>query len=130
MRISDWSSDVCSSDLHARPAQGWGEPGFHVPTHLPRLGGGRVHNRVPTDLARHRTDASGCAAARGYRKPQTGGSLRRKRAADGYADLWFRRRPTIGRAHVRTPVTTTHLVCSLLLDKQQQTHSNKTHYSQ
>src|SRR3546814_1693517 len=23
MRISDWSSDVCSSDLHGYPAQGW-----------------------------------------------------------------------------------------------------------
>src|SRR3546814_2353455 len=31
MRISDWSSDVCSSDLHAVPQQRGGVP-FHQPT--------------------------------------------------------------------------------------------------
>src|SRR3546814_5593693 len=28
MRISDWSSDVCSSDLHASKAIGWGVDGL------------------------------------------------------------------------------------------------------
>src|SRR3546814_15610347 len=30
MRISDWSSDVCSSDLCGRPARNWWKIGFFV----------------------------------------------------------------------------------------------------
>src|SRR3546814_4738650 len=30
MRISDWSSDVCSSDLHGGPLDGWLEVGTHA----------------------------------------------------------------------------------------------------
>src|SRR3546814_7588067 len=37
MRISDWSSDVCSSDLRSRPAAR-GE-GLHRPAQLPLCGG-------------------------------------------------------------------------------------------
>src|SRR3546814_10474256 len=36
-------------------------------------------------------------------------------------DRW--RRPEIGRAHVRTPVTNAHLVCRLLLEKKNNNHT-------
>src|SRR3546814_5759487 len=80
MRISDWSSDVCSSDLHARPAGGravhiaaagtvrdGGGAGFG-PVRLPALDGAgrsrrRPYRRVGRFRAAGRRDPQGTLAA-------------------------------------------------------------------
>src|SRR3546814_4937790 len=43
MRISDWSSDVCSSDLPDRQARAGGAPGLHDLGIGPRTGGHPLH---------------------------------------------------------------------------------------
>src|SRR3546814_15586992 len=77
MRISDWSSDVCSSDLHEHDEITW-EPGYLAgarsplrgpvlprrPARPPRLGGDRAHRWPCAQLElagrrRHRALASG-----------------------------------------------------------------------
>src|SRR3546814_7031310 len=47
MRIRDWSSDVCSSDLWLQYRDLGGEPAFTIEDRLDRFG-----NTVPTDLVR------------------------------------------------------------------------------
>src|SRR3546814_17363083 len=79
MRISDWSSDVCSSDLHRRPAGGAGSPRRH---HLrsartvPRKNDIWVHrqpvsHRSPASLLRQRA-ASLHPSGRGHSEAVTG----------------------------------------------------------
>src|SRR3546814_5400616 len=78
MRISDWSSDVCSSDL-LRLKTGWGDCG--VGTRGGRIGAARIHRRPPLvvgrgyapDAPRTPTDSSqtfaGAAKSRRGRSP-------------------------------------------------------------
>src|SRR3546814_8332837 len=103
MRISDWRSDVCSSDLHA--------PGIavRVGQHLER----GVDQR-PTGLARNvleRIVGKALRPVRGREFSRTCG-LRSWRCERGHSNA------QIGRAHVLTPVTNAPLVCRLLLDKK------------
>src|SRR3546814_3273302 len=103
MRISDWSSDVCSSDLRGRQ-HGQGQQPPRLGDVAPEEGaepGRRLVQPVRTegiyallDPADHRfapcTRIGGCAL--------------------------FGASPEIGRAHVCTPATNAHLVCRLLLE--------------
>src|SRR3546814_9712288 len=123
MRISDWSSDVCSSDLviaidaepvaagkplqlgvHARAQAGRSRRGLRVEC-LDSVavlsldgGAGATTLEIPT-------------RRRGWLDP---GRLRISTTRPlGLARAW-----EIGRAHVCTPVTNAQLVCRLLLAKQ------------
>src|SRR5690554_4028045 len=51
------------------------------------MGRGGLHRRVSGHMVHDRENPAGRPAARRHRKPQAGGSLRRERAAHGYADL-------------------------------------------
>src|SRR3546814_1040044 len=106
MRISDWSSDVCSSDLadlrvaqfdpvvRAVVADDAGDGAEHRTGGL--VGAGLAAQVVGDDLLHLRV------RGRGF-------------AVDVAADL-----TQIGRAHVCTPVTNAHIVCRLLLEKKKQ----------
>src|SRR3546814_2637673 len=116
MRISDWSSDVCSSDLALAARYG-----------IPEQAVGRIS---PGALA--------CL----FRTPPE--EFRRRAEGDLFLDLWLIQwaydlgmrvvaleRLEIGRAHVCTPVTNAQLVCRLLLVKKNQLeitiHLNRTY---
>src|SRR3546814_1625364 len=88
MRISDWSSDVCSSDLQ-RVGGGVRVDRAIISGGVRRIGGEPVGEAVPI---------VGIGAEIGV----------------GDAN----RPHEIGRAHVLTPVTNAHLVCRLLLEKK------------
>src|SRR3546814_2652673 len=111
MRISDWSSDVCSSDLSSAALPIFGE--FMADA----LSGKEVQPfRIPPGVSLVRVN------------PSTG-----RPAQLGEPALWEAFRPgtepfgtaapagsftQIGRAHVCTPVNTEHVVCHLHLDKK------------
>src|SRR3546814_4890542 len=100
MRISDWSSDVCSSDLRSRKAPGRADSG--------RADGRRTCSS--SRLARH-DKMSGHNGPSGRPAPSSPSGAR-----------WTGRGPAtpigkIGRAHVCTPVTDSHLVCRLMVVK-------------
>src|SRR3546814_4424221 len=117
MRISDWSSDVCSSDL-LRAA------------HLARAGrrgiaGGGQRRALDSEHGRQRLRLSARAAVR----PRSPAHARRAGAthaqrhapgAPGRPERRFAAGREIGRANVCTPVTNAHLVCRLLLAKKKQ----------
>src|SRR3546814_1677351 len=115
MRISDWSSDVCSSDLDlARPAR----------DQRPRLG-----NQIGEGPARHGAarigdDAIGAEFVAAFLHGQEGGGALAAGAFRTRAELAFERHVEVdrllaalelGRAHGRTPVTNAHLVSRPLL---------------
>src|SRR3546814_7399864 len=124
MRISDWSSDVCSSDLPSRvgiptnprrddgitsrDASGGPEMpncmGVQLTLGNPvlrfRLAVVRSHHRGPP-ICRQRCDAAGT-----------------EKSCDELGEARWARYGQIGRAHVCTPVTNAHLVCRLLLEKK------------
>src|SRR3546814_2780119 len=101
MRISDWSSDVCSSDLIARPGR-----------HRLRA---RTLGRYLGRQCPGRSIAHGSSGSMATDRP--GPSM-----LMGHSPWLLRKRTfaprKIGRAHVRTPVTNAHLVCRLLLEKK------------
>src|SRR3546814_1720642 len=116
MRISDWSSDVCSSDLDRRGVETiFGE-------RIGALGRGGV--MVGFEMTRHRAtrlsrerEAQLVIYAR-HRLQRVGVEI-------GEADVAHPRIRTlaiapseIGRAHVRNPVTNAQLVCRPLLKKK------------
>src|SRR3546814_4014310 len=116
MRISDWSSDVCSSDLRLRQVD------------HPR----RIYDR-PVDrfVAQLMCDinlfeAEIVAESAGLVQARCGGLDLRfpgdgaPRAGGSYQLLGLRLEQIekIGRAHVLTPVTNAHLVCRLPLEKK------------
>src|SRR3546814_1397256 len=109
MRISDWSSDVCSSDLHIR------QIGKHELARL-CVFHYMIHAAIALDAQKVscRTVAS-CPAL----------TCRRQRADNDrespvptYSSANIPGNEQIGRAHVCTPVTNAHLVCRLLLEKK------------
>src|SRR3546814_7736973 len=89
MRISDWSSDVCSSDL------------LRSKRDVAIFGKKLVERRSleAFAIARPKSGVGG----------QNPDAARRKQGLST--------EPEIGRAHVGTPVTNAHLVCRLLLEK-------------
>src|SRR3546814_9135714 len=100
MRISDWSSDVCSSDLPFLRINRSGsilEPPGKTPS---ANSTGGVRTAPPSGSIKHVRERRRCTIIRA-----------RKKAAGA--------RPIqIGRAHVLTPVTNAQLVCRLLLEKK------------
>src|SRR3546814_3980963 len=102
MRISDWSSDVCSSDLLSLPGS---RPGNPCPSLTPDLSG-----------------EARCRGRMGPRDKPEGDNwsgLARHPAAwiCGVRRLYAPAGVQIGRAHVGTPVTNAQLVCRLQLEK-------------
>src|SRR3546814_5322963 len=135
MRISDWSSDVCSSDL----CPAWIRTtidGVRVRSLAVRrrgnkardLGGGfpRVKGtigRAARRLLRRMCDAC-CRIPfddchRPFKVVLSSNELGSADPARGRGSL-DAARGEIGRAHVCTPVTNAHLVCRLLLAKKKQ----------
>src|SRR3546814_7093691 len=122
MRISDWSSDVCSSDLAGDEIAHRLAPRFGV-----RRRGERVGEDVGQDDARRRAIVEDLARPR-HRRFRFGKARHVLRVAseqhghrvarpDGIALLVMieARRHEIGRGHVLTPLTNVHLVCRLWL---------------
>src|SRR3546814_10656492 len=116
MRISDWSSDVCSSDLdNSRPIANR-DRGQRVPASVTAMTQARIRARVPIPLL-------AATAATTFNKAVALESFRNRilEAVDvALIDLFGNltgNRPEIGSAHVRTPVTNAHHVCRLLLEK-------------
>src|SRR3546814_7098078 len=106
MRISDWSSDVCSSDLIGDSEHG-ASPGPQV-----RLI--RVSNISSTAWTRR------AEALYAFWKMVmlASSSSRFTPASDWNRACRSSKKKEIGRAHVWTPVTNAHLVCRLLLEKK------------
>src|SRR3546814_3885494 len=115
MRISDWSSDVCSSDLlrgHLVIEIDAGR-GHLVPGLSPRATVGLLAHGSPLRTAPK--------PAWLPRKAGVGGEMRPERPAQADGGTEGRNAmEQIGRAHVWTPVTNAHLVCRLLLEKKKQ----------
>src|SRR3546814_10267163 len=118
MRISDWSSDVCSSDLSCSTV-------FRPKVLLTR-------ESVMTDmrLAPLKPD-SAVAWRKALQAPGdsmmtvTGRFLcgpGRRQIAGGLRQIDCRREKKIGRAPSELQVTNAHLVCRLLLEKKKTTH--------
>src|SRR3546814_6441268 len=106
MRISDWSSDVCSSDLHVYPFAIGGLADF-----LDIILGTVID--APRRAKLFHRASSLVAARRGiHRMPQCRGKLNSGGAETAGAPV------QIGREHDSTPVTNQHLVCRILLEKK------------
>src|SRR3546814_6706418 len=129
MRISDWSSDVCSSDLEAElkavnpPAA---PPG---PRQQPKRA--PLPAQFPRTVIRHEPENTQCAC--GCQLQRIGEDVSEKldytpgvfTVEQHFRGKWACRQcetliqaPEIGRTHVSTPVTNAQLVCSLLLAKK------------
>src|SRR3546814_2147219 len=110
MRISDWSSDVCSSDLPARRGDDQlRQDGLLRPRQSRRRGGLRLAGRL-----------HGLGAGR-----QGGAAMKAVTLAPGSAagDVFVLAEPLscwgglgIGRAPVRTPASNAHIVCRTVLE--------------
>src|SRR3546814_10884735 len=107
MRISDWSSDVCSSDL--------------APQHQPIVGHFYSGDRHLAPLAPTLHPTQQDANADRPPRPLNDGLI--------LMLVWLQQHGRglreIGRAHVRTPVTNAHLVCRLLLEKKKPHHKRE-----
>src|SRR3546814_7628320 len=133
MRISDWSSDVCSSDLSRRALQSWVRP---AQSSRPPISTGSPCSPAVSWLTVPRSTRSFVTMfivqsfRMGFQRlpgvgnagPRSTGSV----LAESRDELLAARLDTeldaasgvgaaIGRAHVRTPVPNAHLVCRLLL---------------
>src|SRR3546814_6617044 len=128
MRISDWSSDVCSSDL--APLGADTEHGsFFAPRayeidaiaqlqrevfgpilHIVRFDGDRIDDIVDA------INGTGYGLTLGIHS-RVDATVRRVAQRARVGNIYVK----IGRAHVCTPVTNAHLVCRLLLEKKQNT---------
>src|SRR3546814_2457891 len=121
MRISDWSSDVCSSDL------------LHPTLHL--LSGGYSGCEL---LAENLDDGEGAVEQLPHHSPQGHHRLQSGRTDQALCPMLpstrLRSRTllvqtqlspgvTNGRAQVRTPVTNSPIVCSLLLEKKKKKYT-------
>src|SRR3546814_1257857 len=121
MRISDWSSDVCSSDLKAealdpRSAQTQSMLGL-LYERIGRPALAEPYYEKSAKLApRDGATLNNYAIWLSRSKPSEESLSWFNRAL---VDPFYQTRAKIGRAHVRTRVTTAHIVCRLLLAKQQ-----------
>src|SRR3546814_4994483 len=121
MRISDWSSDVCSSDLRRRSAEA---RHVRVLSRLRRADAAR--DPVQRHLLAEAEGPSPVLRLRHAGRPQwPGHELQVPRSGDAVAqapdlhpglERGGRWRAQIGRANVCTPVTNAHPVCRLLLE--------------
>src|SRR3546814_9569180 len=121
MRISDWSSDVCSSDLTTRAT-----------TRARAVAGTGTASRNPAADACASTKAGPARGPAFFvqgRAVAVGGDpapdLRQQAFEQGLVEIGQRFQVEIGRAHVCTPVTHAHLVCRLLLEKKKSKHIQK-----
>src|SRR3546814_2374162 len=123
MRISDWSSDVCSSDLDPRspPTGSLGESGRAQPRSTAAIRcrndnftGLKNGSEGPMKLTDVRSTALGLSVA----------ALLAGSAAVAQAQETFINK--IGRAHVLTPVTNAHIVCRLMLEKKKTIRAHST----
>src|SRR3546814_9660433 len=118
MRISDWSSDVCSSDLQTAVDRRLDIFGIHRlrPRNCARQSGLRegtgaaADQRTETVSRTHRAHSSNLATWPAPPPPRP-----RHQPVAEPADT---RVLEIGRAHVCTPVTNATLVCRHLLEKK------------
>src|SRR3546814_2144211 len=112
MRISDWSSDVCSSDLAVAAHQ-------HV-GNFRRCAAAVDQPDVAQHPATHLFTRRGtCEQQR--RRQRTAGACRHRHqeSAPGPVRLAHRRAPARSEEHTSgTPVTNAHIVCRLLLDNK------------
>src|SRR3546814_7024737 len=116
MRISDWSSDVCSSDLSALCAACGARQDWYGP-----MGEGRACAACGAPALRPDIVFFG-------EMPYAMDRIERALAA---ADLFVSIGTSgaeIGRAHVCTPVTNAQLVCRLLLEKKTHNKTRQPHY--
>src|SRR3546814_3098558 len=126
MRISDWSSDVCSSDLEftrttarAIEAVGGAAQGKAIiilnPAEPPMIMRDTVFTLSEgADEATIRASVEAMVAE--VQKYVPGYRLKQEVQFERFGDN--NKLNKIGRAHVGTPVTNAHLVCRLLLEKQ------------
>src|SRR3546814_10702812 len=107
MRISDWSSDVCSSDLP--PDAALRKAGLFGPAALSVAKHGRRRDVArPVKMTDHHPTVQ---------MPQSANSQRpQPKSPDAAVPQAVERALEIGRAQVRTPVTNEHLECRLLLE--------------
>src|SRR3546814_7586438 len=117
MLISDWSSDVCSSDLTKIYSHvGWTGEFVYLPFDK------KVLKQGKNLLAIHVANTAGGAwlDAGIVNEPVREGKpvleARQQSVRVGATQTVYEFE--IGRAHVCTPVTNAHLVCSLLLEKK------------
>src|SRR3546814_2566269 len=136
MRISDWSSDVCSSDLRTHRADAGQGPDNHRQLLGPRgqgyfhgsgcVGGGALKALSPSGERVGRggrmRDRRLIEFAKQMRREQTEPETRLWLELRGqrFQRIKFRRQKVIGdrKSTRRTPVTNAHLVCRLLLEKK------------
>src|SRR3546814_9124275 len=104
MRISDWSSDVCSSDLEADRKRARAILDDERQIAMP----GEVMGETITNFWRDAANPRGI-----WRQSPLDAYLAGKPVWTTLIDV-----DEIGRAHVCTPVTNAQLVCRLLLEKQ------------
>src|SRR3546814_2221335 len=115
MRISDWSSDVCSSDLYHIAGADRRELGFAVAEPMVEEPVGKAPgmiDRAGTDPALPNQilfiiDAQGCTGDLPRCRPEL---APRRWRLDGRQRVG-RYSGKTGRAHVCTPVTNAHMVC-------------------
>src|SRR3546814_7256900 len=122
MRISDWSSDVCSSDLAALRSCD-GRSRWALPLYEPRLHSRRRRRRgADAALSGRPCRRRGQGAARRHDPPPQQRPAGRRcpvdppRGSERRAGVAARIMLEIGRAHVCTPVTNAQLVCRLVLE--------------
>src|SRR3546814_8600142 len=128
MRISDWSSDVCSSDLGPKPLCGTQTPKVDetwiiAPFPDARSSGiaARLSRKAlvsdPAMISFHSASAIASIGFGSLVKPTKLTSASRRAPPAAIASK-AAATCEIGRAHVCTPVTNAQLVCRLLLQKQ------------
>src|SRR3546814_9593082 len=118
MRISDWSSDVCSSDLQSVDEEPLHLVGGHVTEELlPQLVEQMFLQRVPNDVqpAGRQIDIERLGL-----QMEPFGSFEEAEMEPGIVE--------IGRANVRTPVTNAQIVCRILPEKIQLITRTKSTY--
>src|SRR3546814_6158226 len=126
MRISDWSSDVCSSDLLHGSARPFGRQ-------LIKAGNDKIGNTGPDSIV----DAAGSgdldrSPAHGAGRCKILGGIVAHIGEGRWRKTIFRHDRQIGRAPVCTPVTNAHLLCRPLPEKKKIqletiTHTYLTH---
>src|SRR3546814_3504308 len=125
MRISDWSSDVCSSDLRAIKIQ---EKGGSIQQAM-RWSGEHWCSLFNHGLylGRHAARWQGRVVRQSALPPrQAATRLLFRPAMSDFTDPFDQivEAPfEIGRANVCTPVTNAHLVCRLLLEQKNKLHT-------
>src|SRR3546814_4189351 len=117
MRISDWSSDVCSSDLKGRSC-------CHPPhCNVDRADIPLPARRLAAIVASHVTENEVSTTTADHVVALVLAGNHAQIAIDHIVATLVLE---LGRAHVCTPVTTSHLVCRLLLETTQYLYSSLT----